>query len=377
MVNDSVLEKRQIPFLRRSDDLNVYISSVLAEGLNNNHNDKEYSEDIKKIKNKIHKTLLQDIDDMYALLFGIALAMYRDSYKYFIYNKVDYAKMPDNKPVMGIINSSFNDLVNKHTERMNIDNMVIKPKNGNSVNVKPWYRAALNTVNNSNTPEDDTYKKLFVLTDSGIKEELSSGNTSRLDTSFENDINNCIKDMSQEIQIELGKQFGSDGVELSVHAFPAPDHAPVQGHVFYNDEYEKLQNGEDFQDVDGNQFIGFERAIGMWNCRHFAFSVVVGVHPRNYTQKQLDEILANNEKGYNYNGKHFTMYECTQMQRRYEREIRKAKDGYIIAKAGNNKELMDRYQSKVRQYTEGYKTFSKGCGLQVKHRNIYVDGYKV
>lgn len=376
MVSDSVLEKRQLPFLLRIDDLNVYISSVLAAGINKNHNEKEYSEDIKKIKDKIHKILLQDIDDLYALLFGIALSMYKDSYKYFIHNKVDYVKMPDNKPVMGIINTAFSDLVNKHTDRMNLDNMVIKPKNGNFVKVKHWYRTALNTVNNSNTPEDDTYRKLFILTDSGVKEKQSSGNTSRLDTSFENDINNCIKDMSQEIQIELGKQFGSDGVELSVHAFPAPDHAPVQGHVFYNDEYDKLQNGEDFQDVDGNQFTGFERAIGMWNCRHFAFSIVVGVHPRNYTQKQLDEILANNEKGYIYNGKHFTMYECTQMQRRYEREIRKAKDGYLVAKAANNKELLDRYQSKVRQYTEGYKTFSKGCGLQVKHRNIYVEGYE-
>ena len=70
------------------------------------------------------------------------------------------------------------------------------------------------------------------------------------------------------------------------------------------------------------------------------------------------------------------MYDCTQLQRRYEREIRKSKDGYIVSKAGNDKELMDKYRNRVNRYMNEYKAFSKGCGLRIKYNRIYVEGYK-
>ena len=40
-----------------------------------------------------------------------------------------------------------------------------------------------------------------------------------------------------------GQRFGSDGVEISAHAISAPDHLPVQGRQFSNEEFCKMQNG--------------------------------------------------------------------------------------------------------------------------------------
>lgn len=371
MLKDEQVNNKKLPILRRLDELNSFISCTVAEGIVNSHDDAQYKQDLKKINKRINDCLLADFDELYGLLFLVALGMYKDSKIFFEYNGKPFVKMADNKPVMAIINQVADNLIKSHSSKLSLDNMYVKPKDSDKVIVSAWYKNALG----SNDPVD-IHRNLNTLTESGIREGLDNGNTGRLDTVTENEIDNSIKELSQQVQDEVGKQFGADGKELSVHAFPAPDHAPVQGHVFYNEEYDKMQNGEDFEDVDGNSFIGFERAIGMWNCRHFAFSVVVGVHPRNYTQKQLNEILANNDKGYKYKGKHFTMYECTQLQRRYEREIRKAKDGYIVSKAGNDKELMNKYHSRVNKYMNEYKAFSKGCGLRIKYNRIYVEGYK-
>ena len=119
-----------------------------------------------------------------------------------------------------------------------------------------------------------------------------------------------------------------------------------------------------------------ERAIGMWNCRHFTFSVIIGVYPPNYTQEQLDKILRENEKGYAYNDKHYTMYQCTQLQRQYELEIRRAKDGYIAAQALGDEQLAEEYRNRVNQQMLEYKAFSEDAGLSIKYNNIRVDGYK-
>ena len=65
-------------------------------------------------------------------------------------------------------------------------------------------------------------------------------------------------------------EIGADGKELSAHANCALDHEPFQGHIFTNAEYEKLQTNNDFTDIDGNQFAGVNRIIGIWNCQILA-----------------------------------------------------------------------------------------------------------
>ena len=159
-----------------------------------------------------------------------------------------------------------------------------------------------------------------------------------------------------------------------------PDHEPFQGHIFTNNEWNKLQNSEDFTDVDGNHFTGVQRVIGMWNCYHVAYSIIIAKHKRRYTQQQLDKFIKDNEKGRVLkDGKHLTMYQCTQMQRQLETRIRYAKEEQIVMRTLNNKENNKEgarlARAKVVQLTNEYQIFSKNCGLPIKKDRISIPNY--
>jgi hypothetical protein len=224
-------------------------------------------------------------------------------------------------------------------------------------------------------------RSLKQLNESGIRyvtyqAESGKVHTQRLDTAVRRNILDGIRAVYQGVQDETGRQFEADGKELSVHQFPAPDHAPIQGHQFTNEEYEKLQSDESFEDVKGNKFDSIARAIGTLNCRHFAYSIIIGHAKPNYTDEQLKAILDKNEKGYTTsNGKHLTFYQCTMKQRQLETEIRKAKDGQIMARESGDRKLAEEYQAKINKYTQQYNAFSKACGLSTKKDRTSVSGY--
>ena len=184
-----------------------------------------------------------------------------------------------------------------------------------------------------------------------------------------------VRNFITTVQDIMGRQFGADGIEMSAHIYPAPDHAPAQGHQFTLDNIDKMQSGADFEDVNGNKYIGFERQVMTCNCRHYFMKIKLGSKP-TYTQKELDKILADNERGYTAsNGKHYTLYECTQIQRRYERNIRKAKEKYLIARSLNDRNGMSASRTRVGSLTTQYKQFSNACGIPAKLERIRVKDY--
>ena len=221
-------------------------------------------------------------------------------------------------------------------------------------------------------------RTLKQLSDSGIRRlSWDSGYTQRLDTAVRRNILEGIRAINQATEDALGEELGCDGKELSVHMNCALDHEPFQGHQFTNEEWEKLQNSEDFTDVNGQHFTGVERIIGIWNCRHIARSIFVGITKPLYTQEKLQQFIDDNHAGYTLpNGKHITMYECTQMQRQMETRIRYAKDEQIVMQQAGNMEAAKLARQKVIQYTQQYRQFSKDCGLPIHKDRAAVSGYK-
>jgi hypothetical protein len=221
-------------------------------------------------------------------------------------------------------------------------------------------------------------RTLKQLSDSGIRRlSWDSGYTQRLDTAVRRNILEGIRAINQATEDALGEELGCDGKELSVHMNCALDHEPFQGHQFTNEEWEKLQNSEDFTDVNGQHFTGVERIIGIWNCRHIARSIFVGITKPLYTPEKLQQFIDDNHAGYTLpNGKHITMYECTQMQRQMETRIRYAKDEQIVMQQAGNIEAAKLARQKVIQYTQQYKQFSKDCGLPIHKDRAAVSGYK-
>ena len=221
------------------------------------------------------------------------------------------------------------------------------------------------------------------LSASGVRKiEYESGYSRRLDSSIRMNILDSIRQVSNESQQLFGKEFDSNGIEITVHEFPAQDHL-MQGRQFSNEEYRKLQNGENAKDYQGKTWNldhnhdGNYRPISTLNCYHSIRSIILGVSKPQYTDKQLQEINERNEKGFEFDGKHYTMYEGTQLQRRIESAIREAKDTQILAKASEDNELVLQSQTRITQLTTKYKQLCNISGLPNKlSTRASVNGYK-
>lgn len=218
---------------------------------------------------------------------------------------------------------------------------------------------------------------------SGLKTiEYASGRKMRLDSAIRMHLKSSLRELHNENQKIIGEEIGADGVEISVHENPAIDHEKAQGRQFSNEEYPKLNNGLEAKDYTGKIITldhdhknGY-RPISELNCYHYIFSIVLGVSEPEYTDKQLQEIINRNNKGFELDGKQYTMYEGTQLQRNLERAIREQKDIQILAKASDNMELVGQAQQKITQLTNKYKELSDLSGLPTKANRLRVSGYR-
>lgn len=206
------------------------------------------------------------------------------------------------------------------------------------------------------------------LADSGVrvhdsKMTYESGYSRRVDTAVRQNVLDGVRQVNIQVQEEVGDLIGANGVEISAHSPCAEDHLHVQGKQFSKKEFARV-NGD------------LERPIGEYNCKHFIFSVILGVSRPSYSKKTLNKMADDSLKQVTYEGKTYTKYEATQVQRQFETKIREQKDRQIIAKASGNKEAISKAQQNITTYTDKYKEFSKSVGLDTYANRLKVSGYK-
>lgn len=250
-------------------------------------------------------------------------------------------------------------------------------------------KAILNVGQGKTTYQQEMRNAIKQIGQSGLKTlDYDSGRSMRLDSAIRMNTLGGLRKLNNQVQEQFGKEFGSDGVEISVHTAPAEDHAEVQGHQFSNKEFKKLQETGIAKDYNGEIIdIHYKRnyrpnkvnyrPISEYNCYHRPFRIVLGISKPLYTKKQLEEIKEKNNDGFDFDGKHFSMYQGTQLQRLIERRIREQKDVQILAKSSGDKELTLQAQTKITQLTTKYKQLCNVSGLpnQLKTRASVV-GYK-
>ena len=115
------------------------------------------------------------------------------------------------------------------------------------------------------------------------------------------------------------------------------------------------------------------RRIGTLNCGHAAFPIIMGVNSPQYTPAELEQFRADNEKGVTVDGRHYTGYEATQMQRRLERAIRKQKRRILVA---GNDDTRAVAQTRLQRLRQEYSRFSKAAGLRTEDERLHVAGTK-
>ena len=102
----------------------------------------------------------------------------------------------------------------------------------------------------------------------------------------------------------------------------------------------------------------------------------MGVSEPIYSKEQLAKDKESNKKGFEFEGKHYTNYEGTQLQRKIETKIRQYKDRQIGAKAINDMDEVYHCQEKITQLSQKYSDLSKISGLSTKIERLRVEGYR-
>ena len=201
------------------------------------------------------------------------------------------------------------------------------------------------------------------LADKGIVTiDYESGVHTSLEAAVRRNIMGGLGLMQEQISQQNHDDFGCDGWEISAHAASAPDHEPIQGRQYSDAEYEKLNNS-------------LVRRIGTLNCGHSAFPIILGVDSSQYTPEELEKFRKDNEKGVDYEGRHYTMYQATQHQRKLERTIRKQKRRILVDESTGDKEKLQQDQIKYQVLDQEYKRFSKAAGLRLQHERMEMAGF--
>lgn len=196
----------------------------------------------------------------------------------------------------------------------------------------------------------------------GMMIQYPSGQRRTLETAVRLCITSGVGRMAKDMAEQNGQLLGADGVEISAHMDSAPDHEPYQGRQYTREAFEALD-------------ASLGRPFEIWNCRHKVYPVILGITPPVYTEEELREMAAKNAKGITYEGKHYTMYEASQMQRQIERKIRALKRELIGANAAHDQELFMNRAIKLRTLRTKYVEFSKAAGLPLQHERSQVYGY--
>lgn len=401
MLSENAMEKMAEILVNRTEELNAVILEEIGEAIKQIGSVKpskahqlgqmlKYGGSYKKILKKLAEITNLNIKDIEKIMEIVAKENLAFAEQFYKYRNMDFIPYEQNKALqrqVEVITRKMTDDYLQLSKHLAFKTLGADGKPATTSLSKVYQtvidNAVLNISQGKETYATEMRKVMRTIADGGIRVtdkgiktvDYPSGYTRRLDSTVRMNILDGMRDFSNDLQKQFGKEFGADGVEISVHLSPAEDHAHVQGKQYSLEEFEKL-NGKEIQ----GEYVGGElkRPISTMNCYHYIFSIILGVNKPQYSESELKHINAKNEIGFKFEGKQYTMYEGTQLQRQIETKIRTLKDRQILAKASGEagKPMVIECQTKIRQLTEKYAELSKVSGLPPKANRLSVSGYR-
>lgn len=157
-----------------------------------------------------------------------------------------------------------------------------------------------------------------------------SGHTDSIEVAARRAVLTGVNQTCGKLQEARMDEMGCEFVETTAHGGARPSHAEWQGRRFHRGGAVDYK-GRHYPDFEAATGYGTGAGLCGWNCRHTFFAVFPELgDPPQWTQEQLRELNARNIE---YNGKKYTAYEISQMQRARERSVRRWKKRYLAEDA--------------------------------------------
>lgn len=202
------------------------------------------------------------------------------------------------------------------------------------------------------------------LADSGLKVvDYESGHRDHIDVAARRAVMTGVSQICAKYTEQSAEYLETPYFEVSAHsgARDKPGPSPWSSHKNWQGKVYSVRDGDIYPSIYKVCGLGAVDGLEGANCRHRRFPWVEGVSERTYTDDQLKHI--DDGLGCTYDGKTYTAYEATQMQRRVEREIRKLKREKAAYKAAGLHEDETAVSIRLRRLNSKYKAFSAAAGL--------------
>ena len=175
---------------------------------------------------------------------------------------------------------------------------------------------------------------LRALADTGATVSYPTGHTDRMDVAVRRCVLTGVSQTAAAVSLRQAEDAGCYLMEITAHSGARPDHAKWQGQLV------TITGKDAGKIIDGLRVftlseIGYGSGEGFkgWNCRHNWHAYYPGFSTPNYTPEELKRL---DEPCISYNGKLYTEYEVSQMQRAQERRVRAWKRRCITAQESVN-----------------------------------------
>ena len=342
MLSQEVEERLANHLVSRIEDTNTYILKKIGEAIKQISTLTpsqayqlgqilKYGGTYEEIAKELARISGKNIQDIYKIFEEVAKNNKQFAKQFYRYRGIDYIPYAKDIALQNMV-KSIGDITAEayiNISRTRGIGFLFKDVNGQIYfkNIQDSYyeiidRGILSISQGKETFDAEMRKIMKQLGNSGLV-MYENGRTRRLDSAVRMSLLDGIREVNNETTKRFGEEYDADGIEISVHANPAPDHADVQGRQFSTikpsenelSEWEKLEAGEIAKDYNGvNRQLehsknGSYRHISEYNCYHKIFTIVLGVSKPEYTDEQLNDIREANLSGFEYEGKHYTMYE--------------------------------------------------------------------
>jgi hypothetical protein len=212
------------------------------------------------------------------------------------------------------------------------------------------------------------------LADSGLKVvDYESGHRDHVDVAVRRAVMTGVSQICAKYTEQSSEYLDTPYFEVSAHigARDKPGPSPWSSHKDWQGHVYSVRVGDIYPSIYDVCGLGAVDGLEGANCRHRRFPWVEGVSERTYTNEQLEHI--DDDHGCTFDGKDYTAYEATQMQRRIERTVRKLKREKAAYKAAGLHEDETAVNIRLRRLNAKYKAFSVKAGLpeQPERMRIY------
>jgi hypothetical protein len=201
---------------------------------------------------------------------------------------------------------------------------------------------------------------------SGVRVDYGGGVTRRLDTVVRQNLLWGAKQASVEYNEMIGEELGCDGYEVDWHSNPRPSHEFMQGKQFVVGKA---------RTINGVHFDSFDEAnerLQDYGCLHYKTPIICGVSEPRYSPEELKRLNEQNARRYTIDGKEYSGYEVTQMQRRLESSVRNERTTRELAKASGDNALVKRCNKRIKAYQGKYAELSEISGIAEDKKRMSV-----